>query len=136
MDPLGVFCTINFVVPAEPAKSKLYFFNLHLDILRLFMTAERIVNEGLEPWTFFIDGVGLMSRNFMGDFRWKFQWNFVMKFHKISSESFKLISRHLKFHSKISWFSLKFSPKLCDDKFIEISSESFKWFWSHLKFQF
>ena len=46
MDPLRVYCTIDFVVPAEPAKSKLYFFNLHLDILRLFMTAERIVNEG------------------------------------------------------------------------------------------
>ena len=32
-------------------------------------------------------GVTLTSRNFEGDYPWKFQWNFVMKFHlKVSSE--------------------------------------------------
>ena len=68
----------------------------------------------------------LTSRNFKGDFRWKFQWNFVMKFHEISSESFKRISRHLKFHPRISWFSLKDSLKLLENLFefhLKISSD-------------
>ena len=60
----------------------------------------------LEPWTFSIDGVESMSRNFLGDFRWKLQWNFVMNFHEISSESFKWSKfcdqNFMKFDSKVS----------------------------------
>ena len=50
----------------------------------------------------------LTFRNFNGDFRWKFQWNFVMKFHETSSESFKRIARHLKFQSEIPDFCRNF----------------------------